>query len=588
MQCFIWKFRINKNLLFIIIFVWSCIFIFHLLISTNSYSESTEQQQRTQGIPHHFYFETTEPLVFGSDLETLDLDKNVNNVYNDISNDNLNNLKSNENVEIKKLILSEPHIDINKYPQEDEILSNLTKFNLPLNNWKKLRKIQKYAYSHSQMLDKNCEIVYPSPYELEFNNIYWQQFRTDSSMFYLYNAYYDDRWRGGSVAKVRILAMIDKIKPPESICQLWYDNLPAPLLSSASYTYGWHRKWGNYRDGLLQPFIITCDIPQFKNISENIAPTSVSLATKPCSNATNNLRVVNKRLDKIKDFAVCVKGLDYLYEDLSVRLIEWIELLNILGADKIFFYNLETHPNITKVLNYYQSVDMVDVTPITLPGAQPNILGFRHLYLKKMLATKRQNELMPYNDCLYRNLYSYKYLALLDIDEIIMPKVSDNWSQLMQIVEKLALLKNKNQSYASYNVRNVYFFDDSTGDKNQNQLNHVQHESDIPNYLHMLQHIYRSSNYTKPGQYVKSFHNIEHIVSMHNHFPLNCFGRCTSYPIDTSLAQLQHYRKDCVGNLKKTCNSIYKLHSIRDETIFKYKNKLIIKANEVLKKLAFF
>jgi len=37
-----------------------------------------------------------------------------------------------------------------------------------------------------------------------------------------------------------------------------------------------------------------------------------------------------------------------------VRLVEWIELLNLLGADKIFMYQLQVHPNITKVLDHYQ------------------------------------------------------------------------------------------------------------------------------------------------------------------------------------------------------------------------------------------
>ena len=31
------------------------------------------------------------------------------------------------------------------------------------------------------------------------------------------------------------------------------------------------------------------------------------------------------------------------------RLVEWFELLAVLGADKIFLYNLEVHPNVTKV-----------------------------------------------------------------------------------------------------------------------------------------------------------------------------------------------------------------------------------------------
>ena len=31
------------------------------------------------------------------------------------------------------------------------------------------------------------------------------------------------------------------------------------------------------------------------------------------------------------------------------RLVEWVELLTVLGVDKIFVYNLEVHPNIVKV-----------------------------------------------------------------------------------------------------------------------------------------------------------------------------------------------------------------------------------------------
>jgi len=63
----------------------------------------------------------------------------------------------------------------------------------------------------------------------------------------------------------------------------------------------------------------------------------------PCDFATSNLRVVydlpvNGTIEK---FAVCVKGLDYPYDDVSFKLVEWIELLSVLGNDKIFFYVLD-------------------------------------------------------------------------------------------------------------------------------------------------------------------------------------------------------------------------------------------------------
>ncbi|XP_023229298.1 uncharacterized protein LOC111629645 [Centruroides sculpturatus] len=470
---------------------------------------------------------------------------------------------------------------LNSFTSPGQNVSNLTELlssladrsNLPLAYWT--------TYKNRPVGNKTCA-RFPSLYELEFNNIYWQTLRTSNGTFYLYGAYYDDRWRAGGIPIVRILGMVDKIKPLPTTCQLWFDGMKTAVFSPTTYTYGWYSKWGNYKDGILQPFIISCKIP--KKESGGKVPSSVSLVEHRCDKPTTNLRVINNRPKVKENFAVCVKGLDFLHQDLSVRLVEWIELLNILGAQKIFLYELEIHPNISKVLHYYKKMGLVDLTPITLPGNQPNIPGFRHFYLKSKLTHKRQNELIPYNDCLYRNLYSYSYVVLLDTDEIIMPIKHKNWKDLMDDVVKLAL-KEKNYTRASYNVRNVYFLDDlQDGD----ELTHVAHEHGIPRYFHMLQHVYRSKNFTKPGAYVKCFHNTERVVSLHNHFPLNCLGTCTTFSINTSLAQLQHYRKDCVGSLKNSCKTDFRIHTIRDTIIWRYKDELVKRTANVLSKLGFF
>lgn len=340
--------------------------------------------------------------------------------------------------------------------------------NLPVAEWPKAKQSRAKQQKAAAASNRKCSITYPDLYELHFNNVFWQVLRglapsspstknqtaqskqtqqqlnqqmnqqskltaeqstgkqqaaadkdqLFSIYYYLYNAYYDDRPLGGPLSQVRILAMIDRIEPPKVNCLLWYSNLSQPVITTASYTYGWYPKWGNFFDGQLQPFIISCQIPKIKTTFGSLkAPDSVSLTLDLCSKLMNNLRVINERPPVKKKFAVCVKGLDFLHEDLSVRLVEWIELLNMLGAEKIFLYDLEVHPNISKVIKYYVKKGVVELTKLTLPGEQPNMPGFRHLYLKNKLTNKRQNELIPYNDCLYRNLYSYKYLALLDIDE---------------------------------------------------------------------------------------------------------------------------------------------------------------------------
>ena len=120
---------------------------------------------------------------------------------------------------------------------------------------------------------------------------------------------------------------------------------------------------------------------------------------------------------------------------------------------------------------------------------------------------------------------------------MILPLRHTSWAEMMEAVVA-ASLQTKNETRASWNFRNVYFMDEML----------EQHQPDgfrnVPPYLHMLQHVYRSANYTKPGQYVKCFHNPEKALILHNHFPLGCLGGvCTSYPVDTELAHLQHYRQ---------------------------------------------
>ena len=160
-------------------------------------------------------------------------------------------------------------------------------------------------------------------------------------------------------------------------CQLWFNGTREPVISKVlEYKYIWYRKWGNYKPGIFQPYMLACQLPK---THWDKVPLSVSIVENVCDTATNNLRVIYNKLPEgqkaKKEFAVCVKGLDFPTDDLSVRLIEWIELLHVLGADKIFLYNLEIHPNVTKVLNYYQDKGYVDLTPISLPG---NFFSYRY------------------------------------------------------------------------------------------------------------------------------------------------------------------------------------------------------------------
>uniref|UniRef100_A0A6P7GIF3 Glycosyltransferase family 92 protein n=1 Tax=Diabrotica virgifera virgifera TaxID=50390 RepID=A0A6P7GIF3_DIAVI len=294
----------------------------------------------------------------------------------------------------------EPFIDKSPNFSEDMLIDDIQKRipNLPMIYWNKYK-------NPPTGLNNTCA-RFPSVFDLEFNNIYWQTLRTSNGTFQLFGAYLDNRPNNRLGPTVRILGMIDRIEASViTHCQFWFDSKKDPVMAkSFEYRYIWHRKWGNYKHGSYQPYLIACRLPsKFKDQ----VPQSVSLVEKQCDNATNNLRIVYEKPKVKKDFAVCVKGLDFLHEDLSVRLVEWIELLNLLGADKVFFYELQVHPNISKVLNHYDQKGKVHVTPISLAGGQPNAPSFQHLYLTNNPNKKRQNELIPYNDCFYKHMYEY-------------------------------------------------------------------------------------------------------------------------------------------------------------------------------------
>merc|ERR1711884_886628 len=235
-----------------------------------------------------------------------------------------------------------------------------------------------------------------------------------------------------------------------------------------------------------------------------------------------------------------------------------------------------------KVLQYYQDQGIVTVTPTSRPSYLPNLPNIRHTFLQKNMEIKRKTEVIPLNACLYHSLYNYKYIAVLDIDEVITPIKHNNWADMMEEVIQISL-KVKNQTRASWHFRNVYFMDEML------DAHEHDHFKEIPEYLHMMQHVYRSANYTKPGQYVKCFHNPQKALILHNHFPLGCLGGvCTSYPVDTGLVHLQHYRQDCVNTLKKSCKNDFKSVSVKDTTIWRWKDQVIQKTSDALLKLGFF
>ena len=221
-------------------------------------------------------------------------------------------------------------------------------------------------------LNSSCAKM-PDLLNLSYNALYWQQVVTSNLTIYLYGAYLDNRAKNLDGPSVRLLGMINKLRPRvELYCQLWFENSNQPVISLVTkFQYIFVGKEGgepgNQPTNNLQPYLLTCPVPRH-NATGN--PTSVSLVEKACDTATTLLKVTHNKLEEgeeKKKFAVCVKGLD-IPDDLTVRLAEWIELVAAMGVDKIFVYKYEVHPKVDKLLKHYHNYGKISLRPISLPG----------------------------------------------------------------------------------------------------------------------------------------------------------------------------------------------------------------------------
>ena len=86
-------------------------------------------------------------------------------------------------------------------------------------------------------------------------------------------------------------------------------------------------------------------------------PVSVSIMDLECPKVyrpSNNLKIhYNLPLagQEKKGIAVCSKSLSFR-EDVSIRLIEWLEILRAMRVDNINLYILHVHPNVIKVKSF--------------------------------------------------------------------------------------------------------------------------------------------------------------------------------------------------------------------------------------------
>ena len=241
------------------------------------------------------------------------------------------------------------------------------------------------------------------PEKLFYENDFWQVLETSNGKFKLFNAFYDERnfFKDQNNSAIKIIAMVDRVEITiPSFCQLWFDDFQEPVISKVvDWHLMWAPMWGNNPNG--SPYLITCFNPL---TFYDLIPTSVSLVETECDKASNEMKIINNfpRNEEKKMIGICSKLFKYPGDD-SMMLIEWIEIQLSLGIEKIVFHVIEIHPNMMKVLRFYELRERVKIEMFSLPrDVEP---------IEQNLLQGIQTEMIQMNDCFYKNINEFSFLV---------------------------------------------------------------------------------------------------------------------------------------------------------------------------------
>jgi hypothetical protein len=358
-------------------------------------------------------------------------------------------------------------------------------------------------------------------------------FQTTALGNYIYTAFYDER---KGPATVRIIALIRKADKPAFFCHFKTDKNsdPSSIKSYASTMATYYEMCENHGKD-FGGWMLSCEVPS--EITDPPCEVHLSLHSAydvrlPGPVIKIPVILLQNKLIKKQEFALCVPPLfGYIP---STTLIEFIELTKILGANHFIFYAHQVPREIQKVLRYYERIGVVTVIPWDLPVQDKQI--WYH------------GQLLAINDCLYRNMHRFQYLAFNDIDEFIVPHKHNNWTEMVQHI--LAQSQTETAKHAGYSFQSAFF--DPLIDTTSRVLYDL--ESDL-----------RTKSFSKVRTKVMVNAERIHELGIH-HISKPVRDNVKPVYIEPEVAFLHHYRK-CVTDFDPRMNcQVF----ARDESISRY------------------
>ncbi|XP_029469163.1 uncharacterized protein LOC115097460 [Rhinatrema bivittatum] len=261
------------------------------------------------------------------------------------------------------------------------------------------------------------------------------------------------------------------------------------------------------------------------------------------------------------EFTVCISAMFGHYNNV-LQFIQAVEMYKLLGAQKVMIYKNSCSQLMEEILQYYITEGTVEVIP--WPINEYLNVSQRWHYSMDPKDIGYYGQVTALNDCVYRNMYTSKYVALNDIDEIILPLKHHDWKTLVHNLQKENL--NAGVFYFENYVFYHHVFDFTFNISSWNTLPGIN----------ILQHIKREPVRPLGSGGRKMIVNPRKVNQTSVHYVTLNYGETVNVSSDTAI--LYHCRKPYQHNVAQES-------LVKDTSIWKYSSYLIETIEKVLQKI---
>ena len=236
------------------------------------------------------------------------------------------------------------------------------------------------------------------------------------------------------------------------------------------------------------------------------------------------------------------------------NLIQFLELLKLQGVHHMIVYKMTISKSVQVLFDYYQSKGDITVVNWRLPSfVQINQIWYN-------------GQILMIQDCLYKMMGNFDYVAFLDLDETIIPRLDFEWSKLIQRLQKQSNFEYPKDEIVGFSFRSA-FFDPNKQTANSQKLS----------FLKTLQR-----NEILSTRRTKVIVKPEFVVEMGIHHVSNSINsnhNVTVHEVSPDVGLIHHFKK-CTTQLDPHMECEI---STEDTSILKYEKPLTLNYNMVLR-----